>query len=107
PIRTNTVLNTIGWPAVPISIDLPSTGAKVVVWPNPAENEAFVQVQGLLMDQKLEIGLYSMIGQKVYAGSFDNSEVHRLDLSKLAGGTYVYRITGAGAMLKTGKIILK
>jgi uncharacterized repeat protein (TIGR01451 family) len=107
PIRTNTVLNTVGWPEQTVSIDGDGISAQISIWPNPAQNEAFARVTGLQVDARLRIELYALTGQRVYAGEFANDQTYRIDLSDLADGVYVYRVTSDGGLLKTGKVVLR
>lgn len=107
PIQTNLVYHTIGWPVVPVQIELPSIQGNVKVWPNPTENEAYVQVEGIDALNPVRVELFSTIGQRVYSGEFKAGEVYRLDLKSLARGIYIYQLYQNGMTLKSGKIMLK
>lgn len=108
PIRTNTVLNTVGWPALPVGIETEGTLATFTLWPNPADQEVFVQMAGTALEEgKVTIELYSLIGQRLYTAEFGLDQRHRMDVSRLSHGVYIYRLLAGDRMLNAGKLMVR
>jgi uncharacterized repeat protein (TIGR01451 family) len=107
PIRTNTVLNTIGWPQTPVRIEEAGVKANVSVWPNPAMQSVYARVSGMGLEDGLEIEVFSLMGQRVFAGNFQAEQTYSLDLKGLSRGVYVYRVSAGGVPLRSGRIVLQ
>lgn len=104
PIRTNTVFNTVGWPVVTAADFGPAT-MDVRLYPNPTTNQVFAEVMGLEAGTPLAFELYSVMGQKVYSGSFEAGNRYQIDLDRMPRGVYIYRISGSGRMIHAGKLV--
>jgi hypothetical protein len=60
-----------------------------VVYPNPAENEVFIQN---FQSGKSNVTIYNSTGQVVYATSFNQPGVHTLSLDNLSTGIYTIQV---------------
>jgi hypothetical protein len=84
-------------------VQAPSDKPKLVLFPNPANDRLTVYVAGY--DKQKVIEIFNVSGQRVFAGKqADNSAI--LDISKLAKGLYMMKISGAdGIVLSQEKFI--
>lgn len=90
-----------GWHVDVEYVDLTAVGESVTVnfkvYPVPAENELFIQAEGL---QKAEI--YSVTGQKLM-----ESNQNRMDVSALSKGVYLLKVYDQAGVAETQRIVVK
>ena len=60
-----------------------------VVYPNPAENEVFIQN---FQSGKSNVTIFNSTGQIVYTSSFNQAGVHTLDVDALSAGIYTIQV---------------
>jgi hypothetical protein len=60
-----------------------------VVYPNPAENEVFIQN---FQSGKSNVSIFNSTGQLVYSTSFNQPGVHSLDVANLSTGIYTIQV---------------
>jgi hypothetical protein len=60
-----------------------------VVYPNPAENEVFIQN---FQAGKSNVSIFNSTGQVVYSTSFNQPGVHTLDVANLSTGIYTIQV---------------
>ncbi|MGL4364543.1 MAG: T9SS type A sorting domain-containing protein, partial [Bacteroidales bacterium] len=75
----------------------------ILVYPNPFKTELTIDVQGGI--GLTHFKLYNSLGQVVTQHEWDvtTSSLYKIDVSKLAAGTYFYRIVNNGTTTN-GKI---
>jgi Secretion system C-terminal sorting domain/Bacterial pre-peptidase C-terminal domain/Fibronectin type III domain len=90
---------TVEVPVELVSADKP----KLVLFPNPANDRLTVYVAGY--DKQKVIEIFNVNGQRVFAGKqADNSAI--LDISKLAKGLYMMKVSGVdGSLISQEKFI--
>lgn len=92
-----TAINLCGSSAASISEDfqwIPASvneiaGREFVVYPNPAENEVFIQN---FQSGKSNVIIYNSTGQIVYTTSFNQPGVHTLEVDALSTGIYTIQV---------------
>ncbi|HXB12928.1 MAG TPA: T9SS type A sorting domain-containing protein, partial [Bacteroidia bacterium] len=78
---------------------------EVKLYPNP--NSGLFTVSRENTNVKAEVGIYNMLGEKIYTTelSTENTEI---DLNHKAGGLYLYRVvTESGTLISEGKFIIQ
>lgn len=76
----------------------------VNVYPNPVESNLWVELQ--VNEVKIEIELYSILGQRVLSKTYINENEFQIDLSKINAGVYFLQVA-TGHKLKTLKLVKK
>ena len=92
-----TAINLCGYSSASASEDFQWIPASVneiaerefVVYPNPAENEVFIQN---FQSGKSNVTIYNSTGQVVYATNFNQPGVHTLDVESLSTGIYTIQV---------------
>ena len=92
-----TAINLCGYSSASASEDFQWIPASVneiaerefVVYPNPAENEVFIQN---FQSGKSNVNIFNSTGQLVYSTSFNQSGVHTLDVKSLSTGIYTIQV---------------
>jgi hypothetical protein len=80
-----------------------STGAEVMIYPNPAKSQIVVEVTEV--PDNLCIRFYNNAGQEIYNIQLQEARTE-IDISALPAGIYCYKIYSAGNMLsEVGKIV--
>ncbi len=76
------------------------TSLQVAVYPNP-----FHDILNVMLNENrtAEIVIYDITGRKIFAKAFTRSAL--INISNIADGVYVYKITSEKNILKTGKLI--
>jgi hypothetical protein len=79
----------------------------VLVYPNPSQGIFNFQVQGT--NQKANIEVYNMLGEKVHDSQYPiSSNQYSLDLSSQPPGIYLYRIISEkGEAIASGKLVIE
>lgn len=72
--------------------------------PNPATNQLTIEVNNP-NGQEYQVQIFTMVGQLIYTNSMTNSELE-LNISSLAAGSYIYKISAKG-FDQAGKFIVK
>ncbi|MFI5218002.1 MAG: T9SS type A sorting domain-containing protein [Bacteroidia bacterium] len=86
--------------AVNVGINEPSLQQHVSLYPNPSEGKAYLDV-AFDHSQDLKVEIYNVVGEKVNSFDFVNTVggILPLDLSALANGSYVVKISTGGETL--------
>jgi choice-of-anchor B domain-containing protein len=92
-----TAINLCGSSAASVSEDFQWIPASVneiterefIVYPNPAENEVFIQN---FQSGKSNVTIYNSTGQVVYATNFNQPGVHTLEVENLSTGIYTIQV---------------
>jgi hypothetical protein len=100
PIITNTVLNTLD---ILSSTSIQSVNANLSVYPNPAKEELFIQINSLKNNATSYLELYNIAGQKVLDQSILQNNT-KVDLSSLSKGLYLLK-TNVEGTISTVKIV--
>ncbi len=109
PIITNTTFHTISdlMEIVNGSVAVadPVTAVKVV--PNPMQNGAWIQIEGLEMSQNnLTLTLYDITGKRIRTLT-GNGPQFWIDRGSLVSGMYFFTIEGAGQWQASGKLMVQ
>jgi hypothetical protein len=76
---------------------------KTIVAPNPSNGNFTISFNSIVEEASIEV--YTLIGQKVYNTTFNNSSETLLTISQLASGTYLLKINCNGQVI-TKRIIV-
>ena len=77
----------------------------VNIFPNPSKEYINITIQDVSKNPIVEV--YDLIGTKIHCAKL-SSEISKLDLSKMATGTYFYRISDQdGLIIASGKFIIQ
>ena len=85
-------------------------GNGIVVFPNPAENEAFVRLDAeLFYAGETQVRLFNTAGNSVWAASFrpEEADALRIPLNTLPAGVYVVRIDTASGLRRMAKLVVQ
>ncbi len=88
-----------------------STSPSLTLFPNPNTGAFTLEVnsgQGLV-DSKMQVEVYNVLGEKVYSSNYSLSTNHySLDLSSQPNGIYLYRVMDdSGALVGSGKFVIQ
>jgi hypothetical protein len=84
------------------SISISEIALGTLVYPNPAEDELFIQCK----EENFTVIIYSVIGQAVLNEKLTGS-YSKVNIEKLSNGTYFYKIIDhAGQLIKSDKLII-
>jgi len=97
------------WEPCGITTETPNiiNNAMVLTYPNPSKGIFNFQVQGT--NQKANIEVYNMLGEKVHDSQYPiSSTEYSLDLSSQSPGIYLYRIISEkGEAIASGKLVIE
>ncbi|HWB61924.1 MAG TPA: T9SS type A sorting domain-containing protein [Chitinophagales bacterium] len=79
----------------------------VKVYPNPVSTEAYIKINSKEDINNASFYLYDLLGNQVAKVEGINQHYFRADLSSLANGCYIYRLTANGKYTGTGKLIVQ
>jgi uncharacterized repeat protein (TIGR01451 family) len=103
PVRTNTVLNTIGENFITVKIHELDKNARLEVYPNPLVNQTTFELQ---MDdlKDWELQVYNLNGQLIRQ---ENTSGNTLifERGNLANGVYYFRVVSDNHVLAEGKLV--
>jgi len=85
--------------------DLSGTGSRINAFPNPADRNLFIDIDGPLAAEALEIAVVDNTGRQVLAKTVTNGRI-TLTTAFLADGVYVYRIVRGGEEVATGRFVV-
>ena len=66
---------------------------KINVYPNPAKDILNIDLSDELLSNPLSYALYDLLGKQIANGSLDVSQNHQINVSNLATGVYLLKIT--------------
>lgn len=105
PIVTNTTLNTI---ANTTGIPFIKNDYSANVFPNPLQDVATLEINGMNLSSKLIVKLYDAMGREmnVAVSKIDNNSfaIHRNDLKS---GLYFYKVMDGSILISSGKITVQ
>lgn len=93
-----------GVPLVITSVPNIRIADKIVIYPNPAKNRIFIQIQNLEFPILLEV--LNMEGLVLLTNRVDSNS-SSVNIEILKSGIYIYRLTTNGERIKTGKLIIE
>lgn len=106
PVITNTTFHRLGENFVLRAWNPRVPGASVKVAPNPFDDEAILQVEGLQTGQSLRLQVFDLRG--TLTGEMESSDaVFRLKRGDWPAGVYVFRILQNGQLVGTGKVAVR
>ena len=85
--------------------DLSGTGSRINAFPIPADRDLFIDIDGPLASEALEIAVVDNTGRRVLAKTVTNGRI-TLTTAFLADGVYVYRIARGGEEVTTGRFVV-
>ncbi len=81
-------------------------GNGVRVYPNPSKGE--FTIQSSVVSGQLSVGVYNMLGEKVFSEFNIQNPTFNIDLSSRPSGIYLYRITSQdGSLIGQGKLTIQ
>jgi len=87
---------------------IPSELLSLSLWPNPADAELYVSLEGLNSNQNIRFRIFNTDGIMFFDKKFIvDGNIIRSNISNLPAGLYVYEILGESMPKKTGKFIKK
>lgn len=109
PIFTNTTWHTVGENFIQVVLtsveEIDATPVAVRVMPNPFQDQATLQVEGLIGNQPLHLQVFNVMGQQVF---YQQSHQNRFTVQRghLETGIYLFRIVQEGQVKATGKFMV-
>lgn len=87
---------------------IPSELLSLSLWPNPADAELYVILEGLNSNQNIRFRIFNTDGIMFFDKKFIvDGNIIRSNISNLPAGLYVYEILGESMQKQTGKFIKK
>jgi hypothetical protein len=86
---------------VGIESAVPDMQPEIIISPNPATSELYVN--GYMLNEKSVVEIYDMLGQKRLTPTLSKGEGVRVDVSSLSAGIYFVRVTCPAASGKTSE----
>ena len=83
------------------------TGQLILVYPNPARNEVYFELDIDQLNRDCELIIINAHGLMVHHLSGIKSSIVKWDTKSYARGIYIYRLSGEGKTVSSGKIILE
>lgn len=77
---------------------------EITLYPNPAENEVYVETNGNSVEK---VDLYNLQGALMISSTFENNDVIKLTTQALAAGVYFIHIYTAEGPVITKKLVVK
>ncbi|MFK7970640.1 MAG: fibronectin type III domain-containing protein [Bacteroidia bacterium] len=71
-------------------------GENIAVYPNPFNEELYIDVSKAFLEKKGKVILYDMVGKKVYEKPFDNITAQLKITPEVPAGTYLIRLEADG-----------
>lgn len=106
PIVTNTTEHRLGENFITVGLWQPEQPEyEIIVAPNPFSEEASITLKGLSIQTRLELQLFDFQG-KLQMKLDAAAGVFHLKRAHLTKGVYGFRITQAGKVIGTGKLVL-
>ena len=87
--------------------EIQGNNSRSVVYPNPFPKEATIKIYSNEKIRKAELLIYDIYGNKVRSIVGINSNEVKIDRQNMSSGIYLYRITGNGNLILTGKLIVE
>lgn len=84
--------------------ELAKNDALVFCYPNPASHEINFRYEGI--DQEWNLQIFDVSGKLILSDAVKANENHKLDITKMNGGIYYYRISGKTSV-SNGKFIIE
>ena len=81
------------------------TQSSILIYPNPAKSELNLKL--LVEEDQTLICFYNVLGSLVYCERLNIGNIHKIPISQLNKGLYIYRISVDGEILKQGKQIIE
>ncbi|MEO0790651.1 MAG: T9SS type A sorting domain-containing protein, partial [Bacteroidota bacterium] len=79
-----------------------------VVYPNPTQGPAWIELPEAAQGQQLEIVVTDLLGREQVQYSYGPAtERPGIDLANLAQGWYVLQLRSSGQLLGTGRLLLE
>jgi ligand-binding sensor domain-containing protein len=89
------------------SIDNPKKRlGRVIIHPNPAKNQLYVQTNANTLNQTFSYTLHTLTGQKAQSGELNDKSKHTINVSNLSPGVYLLEVQGKQAV-KTVKVVIE
>lgn len=81
----------------------------VKVFPNPNNGTFTIEVNGESSNDKVQVGVYDLLGQQVYLQQTEMNSSLQVDLGNKASGIYFYRIMSATGdkLIAVGKVMVQ
>jgi hypothetical protein len=90
-------------PALPTTVQRSNIPENIVVYPNPAKNNIYINYDNIINCQIL---ITDITGRELICKKIDDHQNNAtIDVHSLSPGLYLYKISGNGYLIKTGKII--
>ncbi|MCB9019887.1 MAG: T9SS type A sorting domain-containing protein [Chitinophagales bacterium] len=78
---------------------------EITIYPNPANNELFIQVNSENIFEAYSFEMYSLTGTLILSGNLQQQELHALNLNSIPSGIYLIRIHTNGVTKQIEKIV--
>lgn len=83
-----------------------SAGGNVTIYPNP--NGGIFNLSLSNVNQKCNVEISNMIGEKVFAKTLDNQNENTIDMNSQPNGIYLYKvISESGSIVGSGKVVIQ
>lgn len=82
-----------------------SPSGEITIYPNPATNELFIQVNSENIFEAYSFEMYFLTGTLLLSGNLQHQELHVLDLGSIPAGIYLIRIHSNGETKQIEKIV--
>jgi hypothetical protein len=76
------------------------------LYPNPANDNVNIKVEGLLSNEKTIIEVVDIYGKVIYSNSINNINLS-IDLSNISSGIYFVLVRNQKQIIKTEKLIIE
>lgn len=78
---------------------------EIVCFPNPSEDIIYFHFQSQEISKEIEIQLFDAFGHLIFNNKIQNSNIVKLDISRLTASVYHYKLKIDGNKLFTGKVM--
>lgn len=112
-VITNTTFHTIGENFVQIQVTTnrnewnQNEAPRVKIYPNPFSSTATFQILGDQEYQQIDLTVYDLTGKEVQQIRVNNQQQLQLPKGNLTQGVYFFKLQGDGAVIESGKLIVK
>ncbi len=83
----------------------PASQSNLLIYPNPTNNELFIQIENAVSDDEYVLYLYDITGSLINRIVLQSSTLNQIQLSNYSTGIYVARIDENNAIKRIEKII--